>query len=466
MTVFNKIKKYITDPGYRFRSNSKLGLYNSMPDEEYLKKMYFLSMGKELNLDNPISFNEKIQWLKLHDRNPLYTTMVDKYEVKKYVAEAIGEKYIIPTIGVWDKFDDIDFERLPNQFVLKCTHDSGGLLICRDKKQFDIKAARRKINKCMKMNFYYTSREWPYKDVKPRIIAEQYMEDNSTCDLPDYKFFAFDGIVKALFVDTDRQNQNEETKFDFYDLEFKHLPFTNVHPNASIPPEKQATFDEMVKLAEILSKKIPQLRVDFYEVNGRAYFGELTFSHWSGMVPFDLEEWDKIFGGWIRLPDPNLGGVILYKEFACLYIHSIEELKKNDEIANSSEKDYTPEGLIDYKFFCFNKKPEFVYISKGMENHATAQMSFFDLDMNKMPFGRNDYKPITKVFIPQNFSDMKKVATSLAELIPSPFVRIDLYSINGDIKFSEITFSPCGGFLPFEPEEYDMKLGKLLNLDN
>lgn len=277
-------------------------------DDRYLKLQYRSVFGKPLNLEAPHTFNEKIQWLKIHDRKPEYTMMVDKYEVKKYVADLIGAEYIIPTLGVWERFEDIDFDALPNQFVLKCTHDSGGLAICRNKAEFDIEEARRKINKSLGKNFYWMGREWPYKDVKPRIIAEQYMEDTKTEELRDYKFFCFDGVAKALFIATDRQKEGEEVKFDFYDMDFKHLDFKQGHPNAAVSPAKPETFDEMRQLAEKLSKGIPHLRVDFYEVNGKAYFGELTFSHFSGMVPFNPEEWDETFGSWIKLPE-KFGGV-------------------------------------------------------------------------------------------------------------------------------------------------------------
>lgn len=294
--------KIIIDKKYRFNILANCGVYNGMPDDIYLKRRYLIKTGNSLNLDNPKTFNEKLQWLKLYDRKSEYTVMVDKYEVKKYVADIIGEEYIIPTFGVWNKFDEIDFNILPNQFVLKCTHDSGGLIICKDKKTFNKNAARQKIERSLKHNYYWTSREWPYKDVKPRIIAEKYMEDIKTSELRDYKFFCFDGVAKALFIATDRQKQGEEVKFDFFDMDFKHLDLRQGHPNAKICPEKPETFDKMRELAEKLSKGIPQLRVDFYEVNGKVYFGELTFSHFGGMVSFEPKKWDTILGNWIELP--------------------------------------------------------------------------------------------------------------------------------------------------------------------
>ena len=303
----SKIQKILRNPALLFLTLGQRGFFNWMSDEQYLKIAYRIKMGKKLNLDNPQTFNEKLQWLKLHDRKPEYTQMVDKIEAKKLVANAIGEEYIIPTLGVWNHFDEIDFDKLPDQFVLKCSHDSGGLVICRDKSKLDKEAARKKIESCLKHNFYWGQREWPYKNVKPRILAEQYMEDSTTHDLRDYKIFAFDGVAKALFIATDRGSK-EETKFDFFDVNFKHLPFTNGHPNADIPLAEPKTFEEMKRLAAILSENIPQLRVDFYEVNGKAYFGELTFSHWSGLVPFNPEKWDKIFGDWIKLPEISGGG--------------------------------------------------------------------------------------------------------------------------------------------------------------
>ncbi len=295
-----KLKKILINPALLFLTLGQRGWFNWIPDEIYLKIAYLIKMGRMLHLDSPVTFNEKLQWLKLHDRRPEYTMMVDKYEVKEYVASIIGREHIIPTLGIWDRFDDIDFDQLPDRFVLKCTHDSGGLVICKNKSKLDINDARKKINRSLKHNFFWGQREWPYKDVKPRVIAEQYMEDE-TGELRDYKFFCFDGEVKALFIASDR-TKDVDTKFDFFDENFNHLPFTNGHPNAEVPPSKPVCFEEMKSLASILSKEIPQVRVDFYEIRGKVYFGEMTFFHWSGMTPFVPEEWDYKFGSWIKLP--------------------------------------------------------------------------------------------------------------------------------------------------------------------
>ncbi len=270
--------------------------------EKYLQRMFHKRMGYELNLLNPQTYNEKLQWMKLYDHNPLYTKLVDKYEVKQYVSESIGSQYIIPTIAVWDSVCDIDFDMLPNQFVLKCTHDSGGLVICKDKTSFDISNAKKILRKSLRRNFYYMGFEWPYKDVKPRIIAEIYMEDSTVKELRDYKFFCFDGKVKALFIATERQKEGVDVKFDFFDENFNHLALKQGHENARKVPEKPICFEEMKTLASILSKNLPHVRVDFYEVDGKIYFGEMTFFHHGGWTPFEPKEWDIIFGNWLNIP--------------------------------------------------------------------------------------------------------------------------------------------------------------------
>lgn len=273
-----------------------------IPDKLYLKMLYFATMGKILNLDNPVSFSEKLQWLKLYDRNPNYTKMVDKIEAKKYVASIIGNNYIIPTIAEYNSVEEINWESLPDQFVLKCTHDSGGIVVCSNKSELDIESSINKLRNSLKKSYYPQNREWPYKNVKPRLICEKYMVDESGYELKDYKWFCFNGEVKALFIATDRNNPNEETKFDFFDADFNHLPFTNGHPNSKRKIKKPKGFKKMKELASILSKGFPHLRVDFYDINGKIYFGELTFFHWSGLMPFYPDKWDYKFGSWIKLP--------------------------------------------------------------------------------------------------------------------------------------------------------------------
>lgn len=301
-----KLKKIFKNPMYYII----IGFGKILPDrlkydELYLKILYKNRLRKKLNLESPKTYNEKIQWLKLYNRKKEYISMVDKYQVKEYVANKLGKEYIIPTIGVWDNFDDINFEDLPNQFVLKCTHDSGGIVICKDKNKLNIKSIRKKINHSLKRRYYKNTREWPYKGVKPRIIAEPYMVDENEKELKDYKFFTFNGKVKAMFIATDR-NAETETCFDFFDENFNHLPFENGHPNAKKKICKPKNFEYMIKLAEELSKDLIHARIDFYNINGKIYFGEITFFHWSGLKKFVPEEWDYKFGEWINLPKERI----------------------------------------------------------------------------------------------------------------------------------------------------------------
>lgn len=301
-TLVQMMGRCITDPKIRFAYLSRLGLYNSWSDERYIKKEFYLNMGKELDLKNPITFNEKLQWLKLYDRKPIYTTMVDKYAAKKYVADLIGEEYIIPTLGVWNTPDEIDFESLPRQFVLKTTHDSGGIVICKDKSKLNFKDAKSKLWKSLKRDYYLVHREWPYKNVPKKIIGEKYMEDNDDKELRDYKFYCFNGKVQALLLATNRQSKEEPLCFDYYDNKFEHLNMKNHwHPNSRKKINKPQKFEEMVELASELSKGIPHIRVDFYEVNGKVYFGELTFFDMGGYLIIYPQDWDVEWGKLIDL---------------------------------------------------------------------------------------------------------------------------------------------------------------------
>lgn len=272
-------------------------------DELYIKVSFRINHGRWPDLKNPKSFNEKLQWLKLHDKHDEYTKMVDKIDAKQYVASKVGEQYLIPTIGTWDSVDEIDWNALPKQFVIKATNDSGGVVVCKDKSHLDIEGAKRVLSDRGGHDYYIVSKEYPYKNVPSRFIAEEYLEDESGFELKDYKFFCFNGEVKFLFVATGRQ-QND-TRFDFYDTNFHHLPVLNGHPNAEIWPVKPTNFEEMIEVAGKLSKGIPHVRVDLYNINGRIYFGELTFFHWSGFQPFVPGNWDYIFGSYLDLPKLN-----------------------------------------------------------------------------------------------------------------------------------------------------------------
>lgn len=274
-----------------------------IPSSVFLKLQFHYLMGHKLDLKHPVTYSEKIQWLKLYGRTPDTPKLCDKYAVKEIVSKLIGEKYIIPLIGVWDKPEDIDFNALPERFVLKCTHNSGlGMYVCKDKSRMNIPEVIKGLHQGLKEDYFLPSRDYCYKGIPPRIIAEEYREDSKTGELRDYKFFCFDGEPKIFFIASGRSKGEHEVTFDFYDMDFNHLPFTNGHPNSRTPLEKPSCFNEMKDLAVKLSKGMPHVRIDFYEADGQVYFGEFTFSHWGGMMPFEPEEWDKTLGDWIKLP--------------------------------------------------------------------------------------------------------------------------------------------------------------------
>lgn len=287
---------------YDFWAHALNRLVYVLPDKWYLFFRFKNRVGYWPHLNHPRTFNEKLQWLKLNDRHAEYTQMVDKIDAKKYVASIIGDKYIIPTLGVWNSVDEIEWDKLPNQFVIKVSSDSGGIVVCKDKQTLDIEKAKEKLSNGWGKNYYVHNKEYPYRDLTPRIIAEEYKEDESGYELRDYKIFCFNGEPKILFVASDRQKAGEDTKFDFFDLNWNHLPFTNGHPNSKEFIAKPKNFDEMLEIAKKLSVGIPQVRIDLYNCNGQIYFGEITFFHWSGMTAFDPIEWDFKLGKMIKLP--------------------------------------------------------------------------------------------------------------------------------------------------------------------
>lgn len=300
--IIKKANKYISNQEYRLRVNSKLGLYNNMDDKKFIEKMFKATMDYPLNLENPKSFNEKLQWLKLYDRNPLYTKLVDKYKVREYISEKIGEGYLIPLLGVWDDPEDIDFDSLPNKFVLKCNHNSGlGMCICTDKSKIDIKKVKNELKSGLAQNYYLNGREWPYKNVSRKIICEKYMTDETGKNLRDYKFYCFDGKPKIVGIYQDR-NSDKETTGDFFDMNFEWVDLKFGMPNALNKPQKPQKFQEMIKIAEILSEGMPEVRVDLYISNNKIYFGELTFFDGGGFDKIEPLEWDYKLGSWIKLP--------------------------------------------------------------------------------------------------------------------------------------------------------------------
>lgn len=267
-----------------------------IPDSTFVKLKYRKAFGNWPNLKDPKTFNEKLTWLKLHDHNPLYTQMVDKYEAKIIVADHIGSEFIIPTYGVWERVEDIDFDSLPNKFVMKATHDSGRVIICRDKSKLDIKWAREEMQKSLKRNFYAVTREWPYKNVKPRIIAEQLLESENNKDIADYKVHCFNGVPEFILVCRDRFNKSGLTE-DFYDTKWNHISVRRPgHPNADMLEDKPTSLKKMLELSAILSKGYPFMRIDFYCIKDKIFWGEITLYPASASVPFIPTSFDHMLG--------------------------------------------------------------------------------------------------------------------------------------------------------------------------
>jgi len=311
------LKRFVADPQIRMGYLSKLGVFNGMPDEKYLKKKFKLCMGKELDLENPKTFNEKLQWLKLYNRKPEYTRMVCKYESKDYAAKIIGEEHTIPTYGLYHSFDEIDFDILPNQFVLKTTHDSGGVVICTDREHMGFSSKEKNgltlnevryiLEASLKRNYYWSGREWPYKDVKPRIIAEELLKEANGAPARDYKVLCFNGEPRLVEVILNRFT--DDYTQDFYTEKWEKTDIQqNNTPRSNIALEKPKWVDEMFELSRRLAKGHPHLRCDWYYVNGRFYIGELTLFEASGFGKFTPEEWDYTLGDWITLPEKRTGG--------------------------------------------------------------------------------------------------------------------------------------------------------------
>lgn len=298
-TKLEKLKSKNEIIRYIWRKISKLGLLNFLSDELFVKLEYKLKMKNDLDIANPKRYNEKLQWLKLYDHNPLYTDLVDKYEVRKYVEDLIGKEYLIPVYGVYQNYEEIDFDALPNQFVLKPTHTSGDVFLCKDKSTIDHAELKKEVEQWLKKDYFDYHREWPYKNIEPRIVCEKFMIEKGSDRIKDYKFFCFDGKPELMFVASDR---GTNTKFDFYDMQFNHLDIKQHYPKSNMSMTKPKNYDEMIKLAEILSKGYPHVRIDLYSINDTLYFGEFTFYHFSGFEPFEPDSFDFELGSLLELP--------------------------------------------------------------------------------------------------------------------------------------------------------------------
>jgi hypothetical protein len=299
----DRLIKLIKNPLWIIIFFDRLGLH-FLSDKKYISLLYKLTFKKKLDLNNPQTFNEKLQWLKLNDRKEEYTKMVDKFDVKQIVSKKIGEKYIIPTYGIYNNFEEIDFSILPKQFIIKPTHYGGnnGITIVNDKDELNKARLRKQLNKIMKKNLYYYGREWPYKNVKPRIIIEHLLKNDDDSQLCDYKFYCFNGKVYLWFIASDRKNN---VKFTFFDRTGNFLDIKQCGAPNDRNVKKPKNLEKMIELAEILAKNITQVRIDFYEVNNKIYFGEMTFFDTSGFGKFEPDYWDKKIGDMIKLPIEN-----------------------------------------------------------------------------------------------------------------------------------------------------------------
>lgn len=298
-------KKLLTSYQRRFDLMSRLGFYNNTPDDVFLKKQYKANRGKELNIENPQTFNEKLQWIKLYERKPLQTIAADKYEVRKYVKEKIGEEYLVPLLGVWDSPDEIDFDALPDSFVLKCNHNSGtGMCICKDKSRLNIEKVKKELQKGLDEDFYLVSREWQYKNIKRKIIAEKFLKDGNAENLLGYKIYCFNGEPKLFSLQSN--DGAEAVGISFLDIDWNVLPvYRTDHLPIETIPEKPSNLDTLLEIAKKLSEDFTFMRVDLYSFGGKIYFSELTMTPCSGYNPFVPEEWDRKIGEMLKLPEKN-----------------------------------------------------------------------------------------------------------------------------------------------------------------
>ena len=448
--MFGKIKRYAHDPYYALGYDMIQKHPHLMSDKFYLSVLWKMKMGYELDWKHPTTFNEKLQWLKLYDRNPLYTTLVDKYKVKQWVADKIGEQYVIPTLAVYDSVDEINLDELPDKFVLKCNHDSGSVVICKDKATFDLETAKRKLGDALKKNFYWEAREWPYKNVKRCVFAEKFLEEEHD-DIVDYKMMVFKGKVKCSFTCTNRRN-GTGLKVTFFDTNWERMPFTRHYPCDFKPIDKPASYDDMVLISERLSEFMSFSRVDFYEIKGMPYFGEITLYPGGGFEEFDPKQWDRTLGEWIEINgNSNVNnkqqGAVIVNDNCVIYIH---ENRVN-----------TP---ADYKFYTFNGEPKLFYITSDKGTGLPTREDFFDNEGNHVEIQDKHYlnNPNHIPDLPIHLDDMLRVCRVLAK--ETLHLRVDFYEIEGTVYCGELTCYENAGYCEFTPEKYNRILGDWIKL--
>lgn len=448
--IVRKGFNFITNSNYRFSIMAGKGAYNDMPDKEFLEKLFKVNMGYPLNLDNPKTFNEKLQWLKLYDHRPEYTMMVDKYKVREYISEQLGEEYLIPLLGVWDDPDDINFDLLPEQFVLKCNHNSGlGMCICKDKSNLDIKKVKLELRKGLKQDYYLTGREWPYKNVPRKIIAEKYMINNSNQELKSNETLDFNGVPKVALICAEKFPEIG-SKEDFFNINWKRTNLKkNTHLNLDKEIEMPQELDKMITFSKELTKSISLSRTDFFEGNNHLYFGDITFSPSNDYEKFKPEELSLELDSWIELSKKVGGGFAIKLNNLYIWIHEEHIIPKQY-------------GLNDYKFMCFNGKVLCSFVCSDRFSKDGLKVTFFDRDWNVLPFERHYPKSKEPIPKPLNYNKMINFAEKLSRGIP--FVRVDFYEINNKLYFGELTFFPGSGFEEFTPESADRELGDWLKL--
>lgn len=413
-----------------------------LSDEQYLQLKFYDTFGRFMDFSEPQTFNEKLQWLKIYDRKSEYTTMVDKYKSKEYVGNIIGNQYIIPTLGVWNHFDEIDFDALPNQFVLKCTHDSGGLIVCRDKSSLDIDEVRKKIDTSLSNNFYYMGREWPYKNVPHRIIAEQYMEDN----LRDYKVFGFDSVPRMKLVCSERFTK-DGLKEDFYDEVWNYLKVQSfAQDNAVFPVQRPKQYEIIKQLAVMLHEKTACKRIDFYEINEKNYFAEITFDLTCNMEKFELNKWNLEFGECTRIS--SKGYKWQFNEYSVIVYNSYYNSK--------AEK-----AINDYKIFCFNGEIDSIMVCTGREK-GHPDFYFYDTNWNRLYYQHDSLEKKNNIERPCNLDEMIQIAKILSK--GHSHIRVDLFDVDDNIYFGELTFFDNSGFDTDISYETDLKWGKKIIL--
>lgn len=417
-----------------------------VPDAVALRLLYRAKVGKRLNLRNPRTFNEKLQWLKLHDRNPLYTTLVDKFAVKKWVADRIGEEYVIPTLGVWDSFDEIDFGVLPERFVLKCTHDSGGLAICRSRASFDVNAARRKIEESIARNFYWHAREWPYKNVQPRIIAEQYLSsDPKTGQVVDYRFNCFEGRARCVFSCSDRAV--DDLRVDFFDLGWHHIPLKRSRMDFGKSPERVFPGDIWVFI-EHLWRRGSIKKLDLYDVGGNDHLIEALLLPDAGLEILCNSMREIMPALWAELPR---GCVIIAGEWV-VWLHG----EAVESISISSEPS-------DYKLYRFTDGRIVTLVCEDRHLGKGMSETYYDENWNLLNLTEGGHPAKKAKPSPPHFREMKEIARCLGDGMP--FVRVDFYEAPQRPLFGELTFYTAAGFELFDPPEWDARFGAFVDLN-